>query len=57
MHVRPAMGLRGSQTFHHAFDFQAWLAEIEQQAEMQAGRFEVIDALHTVRAAVSVMRP
>jgi len=28
---------RGSQTVHHVFDLQAWLAEIKQQAEPLAG--------------------
>ena len=36
----------GSQASDHAFDFPAWLAEIEQQAERQAGRLQIIGALH-----------
>jgi hypothetical protein len=38
----------GSQTVDHAFDLHARIAEIEQQAELQAGRFEIIDALHPI---------
>jgi len=38
-----------SQAVRHALDLQARLAEIEQQAEMQAGCFEVIDTLGAVR--------
>jgi hypothetical protein len=30
----------------HARDFQAWLADIEQRAEYQAGRFQIIGTLH-----------
>jgi hypothetical protein len=30
----------------HAFDLQARLAEIQQQAELQVGRFEIIGAVH-----------
>jgi hypothetical protein len=36
----------GSQASDHAFDFQARLGEIEQQAERQAGRLQIIGALH-----------
>jgi hypothetical protein len=39
----------GSQARDHAFDFQARLADIEQQAQRQAGRFQTIDALHPMR--------
>jgi hypothetical protein len=34
---------------HHAFDLQARLAEIQQEAELQAGGFETIRALHAMR--------
>jgi hypothetical protein len=30
----------------HAFDLQAWFAEIKQQAEVQTGRLQIIGALH-----------
>jgi hypothetical protein len=33
----------------HAFDLQARLAEIKQQAKLQACHFEIIGALHPVR--------
>jgi hypothetical protein len=38
-----------SKTVDHALDLQARLTEIKQQAEPQAGRFEIIGALHPVR--------
>ena len=31
----------------HAFDLQARLAEVKQQAESQTGRFQIIGALHS----------
>ncbi len=31
-----------------AFDFKPGLAEVEQQAEMQAGRFQIIQALRAM---------
>ena len=40
---------RGSEAVDHAFDLQARIAEIKQQAEPQAARFEIIGALHPVR--------
>ncbi len=43
------MQRNGSQAVRHALDLQAWLAEMEQQAEMQPGCFEVIDTLGAVR--------
>jgi hypothetical protein len=39
------IGWHGSQAPHQAFDFQAWIAEVQQQAEIQAGGLEIIDAL------------
>ena len=33
---------------HHPFDLQTRPAEIKQQAKLNPGRFEVIDALHPV---------
>jgi hypothetical protein len=35
-----------SSASDHAFDFQAWFAEIEQRAGRQAGRFQINGALH-----------
>ena len=32
-----------------AFDLQTRLAKIKEQAEPEAGRFEIIDALHPMR--------
>lgn len=39
------MGRSGSQAVGHALDLQACIAEVEQQAEMQAGCLELVDAL------------
>jgi hypothetical protein len=39
----------GSKAMDHAFDLQARLAEIKQQAKLQAGRFEITGALHPMR--------
>ena len=36
----------GSQVVDHAFDFQTRLAKIKEQAEPDADRFEIIEALH-----------
>jgi hypothetical protein len=33
----------------HAFDLQAWLAKIKQQAKLRTGRFQIIGALHSMR--------
>ena len=40
---------RGSQAVDHAFDLQARFGEIKQQAELPAGRFQMIGALHPNR--------
>ena len=34
---------------NHALGVQAWVAEVKQQAEMQASRLEIVDALQTMR--------
>lgn len=39
----------GSNAPRHAFDVQAWLAEIEHRAQPQAGRFEIVGTLHPMQ--------
>ena len=34
---------------NHALGVQTWVAEVKQQAEMQASRLEIVDALQTMR--------
>ena len=45
-HAEHAKGGGALQVQDDAFDLEVWLAEIEQQAEMQARRFQIIQALH-----------
>lgn len=49
MHAKYADGSARLQAMDHAFDYQARLAEIKQLTEPQAGRFEIVGALHPVR--------
>lgn len=43
------MERNGSQAVSYALDLQAWLAEVEYQPEPQAGCFESVDALCSMR--------
>jgi hypothetical protein len=38
-----------SRAVRHAFDFQAWIAKVEQQAERQASCLEIFDTLSVMR--------
>src|SRR5580704_4759972 len=48
MHTEHADILGGSKAIGEAFDFQLWPREIEQQAQPEAGCFQIIDALQAV---------
>src|ERR1700722_19154598 len=48
MHTEYADILGGSKAIGEAFDFQLWPREIEQQAQPEAGCFQIIDALQAV---------
>jgi hypothetical protein len=46
-----------SEAVNNAFDFQARLAEVQQQAQTQVGRFEVVQTLSKMNRVQFLDRP